>query len=97
MDFFFMRANVLVDFLLEFKPELDLVFEPFPDLATVSLQIVHFEFEFLLICLMLHYLEVEVFFHLCDVLHMFGVQLGELHLIVRLAAVFEQDAVNFPD
>ena len=97
LHLFFMRADVLIDFLLKLDPELDLLIEAFPELSVFTLHLIKAYHEPLLVLVQLAYLLVEVLFHLFHLLLVLGADLGDEHLIVALAAVLEKDRIYFPD
>ena len=97
LHFFFVRADVLVDLFLQLDTQLDFFIKLLAQLAVFAIDVIQGQLQLLLILVKLVDLLVEVFLHLFNLLLMLRANLGYQHLVVRLAAVLQQDRVDLPD
>ena len=91
-----MGPYVLVDFLLQLNPELYLFIKALFKLAILSLHVINGHFELLFILAHLTKLLIEPSFGFLHGFLVLRANFFDQHVIVRSAAVLEQDRVNFP-
>ena len=97
LDFFLVRADVLVDLFLQLDTKLDFLVKLLAQLTIIAIDIIQCQLELFFILVELVDLLVEVVLHLFNMVLVLRANLGYQHLVVRLAAVLQQDRVDLPD
>ena len=92
-----MRADVLVDLFLQLDTKLDFLVKLLAQLTVFAIDIIKSQLQLFFVLIKLVDLLVEVFLHLFNMLLVLRANLGNQHLVVRLAAVLQQDRVDLPD
>ena len=92
-----MRADVLVDLFLQLDTKLDFLVKLLAQLTIIAIDIIQSQLELFFILVELVDLLVEVVLHLFNMQLVLRANLGNQHLVVRLAAVLQQDRVDLPD
>ena len=91
LDFFLVRADVLVDLFLQLYTKLDFLVKLLAQLTIIAIDIIQCQLELFFILVELVDLLVEVVLHLFNMVLVLRANLGYQHLVVRLAAVLQQD------
>lgn len=92
-----MRAYVLVDLFLQLDTKLDFLVKLLAQLTIIAIDIIQSQLELFFILVELVDLLVKVVLHLFNMQLVLRANLGNQHLVVRLAAVLQQDRVYLPD
>ena len=91
------RSNILVDFLLQLDPQLNLLIKALFKFAVLALHLVHAHFQFLLIDAHLAQLLIVASLSLFHGFLVLCANFFDQHVVIGAAAVFEENGVDFPD